>query len=173
VDAVLLKALSKKPEQRYENVAAFLAAMREACATPGAPGSEPETPAVGVHLQVDFAPELAETDEAAMAAGDLLDSATELLTEEGFTLPLQTANSLLAVRPAEVVPASLKALATQLYALGDTSLIPLRVSLCVHLAPVRLNDQQQAVGGPLMDFASWRPADVQAIHFTSAAAALG
>jgi len=91
-DGVVARCLAKSPGDRYASADALAAALRAAA---GAAGPETERRASAIHVAF-VAP--AEDDDALARQAEALEAGEEVLRESGFSTPLVTASSLLAVR---------------------------------------------------------------------------
>jgi len=141
-DAVVLRALEKRPADRQQSIGELLAELRAALA--GGPAIS-----VGMLVSADE-----ESDE-------LLDRAAERMRASGMTLALDMASAVLGVLPGDSEAERDRAvrLALELCQPG--------ISICLHAAAV---DRERPASGPLFQLASW-PAAERARVVVSAAAA--
>jgi len=158
VDAVIERALAKRPDDRHPSAAAFLDALR--AATGGGPaGAERAARAVAVHVAVAA---LRADDAALLAAAALEDEAERALAAEGFEVDLRAAGALLATRLLADAPEAERAerergvaIARELAArLGAAAAGVARVQVCVHAGAVRL-DGGRRIGGAIFRTAEW------------------
>lgn len=98
VDAVVLRCLQKRADQRFANVSELVAAFREAVGEGGPDSVERQSFAVGVYVEV-MASAGEEMDDAMFEdVIQVLDTVEQGLTAREFGFPLRTSNALLAVR---------------------------------------------------------------------------
>jgi serine/threonine-protein kinase len=179
VDAVVLRCLEKEAERRYQNTGAFLTALREAVASPGAAAPTGQLrQAVAVHAEVELA-ESSEDDEVVHAAlAEVLDLLEQQLRGTGFVLALQTGTALLGIRllePSGTLPPeqlerlheSLRQLRRDAETLNEE--LGARVQLCVHVGPVEVRGEGAALevlGGPVTDLSTWVMRVPGGLHLT-------
>ncbi|XXF75237.1 serine/threonine-protein kinase [Myxococcaceae bacterium GXIMD 01537] len=96
LEAVVLRCLAKRPEERYADVSTFLGALRAAVET-GAPGARPWVAGLYVDVRFPDAPE-EPSDEDLDARDAALESARDVLVTEGWGLALEGGNALLGCR---------------------------------------------------------------------------
>ncbi|MBN1207356.1 MAG: serine/threonine protein kinase [Myxococcaceae bacterium] len=168
VDAVVLRCLEKEADRRFPSAEAFLTALREAVAAPGAALPTGHTrQALAVHAEVELA-ETGRDDEVVHAAlAEVLDCLEQGMRAAGFVLALQAGTALLGVRLLEgsspLPPEQARHLHELLRELrGDTESLAAEVGahvhLCVHVAPVEVRGEGAALevlGGPVTDLATW------------------
>jgi serine/threonine-protein kinase len=168
VDAVVLRCLEKEADRRYQSTAAFLTALREAVAAPGAAAPKGHTrQALAVHAEVELA-EFSQDDEVVHAAlAEVLDLLEQQLRATGFVLALQTGTALLGIRLLEssgsLPPEQVQRLHESLRQLRrDAESLALEVGahvhLCVHVGPVEVRGEEAVVevlGGPVTDLSTW------------------
>jgi serine/threonine-protein kinase len=178
LDAVVLRCLEKRPEQRFQSVTGFLAALRAAVGKHGeAPEEEREiaAPAVGICLEIRMAGDDEDFDDAlGDDVGSILDLVGDSLVARGFTLALATGSGVLGVRQLVGEPAKRRRereealeLALALHAaLGRRATADARVhpNLCVHAADVlvRPGSRPEIRGGALIRTDQWAPQGVVA-----------
>ena len=185
LDAVVLKALEKRPEHRYESAPAFLNALELAMGRAPVPDlHEIAVQAAGIHLDVRVRCADHEVDDDVVAdLGCVLDLAEQQLCAAGFSIALATGNQILAVLPLPDPPAARRAaregaleLARSLHRAilarpgPDPRIHP---NLCFHVAEavVHAGERRSVVGGAIACVASWAPReDVDAVAITPAAA---
>jgi serine/threonine-protein kinase len=175
LDAVVARCLAKRPEDRYPSAAALAEAMRAAV---GLAGPETRRRASAIHLA--FA-DGAEDDEALAGQSAALEAAEAVLRDSGFTAPLVTATSLLALRlvpegpdagetdraPAPEVARRL--LEAALASAGDAA-----AGLVVWLHEGEaLVEGGEIVGGEVCRPEVWAPPAAPGVHDTASAAAAG
>jgi tRNA A-37 threonylcarbamoyl transferase component Bud32 len=179
VDAVVLRCLEKEAERRYPNTGAFLTALRDAVAAPGAQAPAGQLRhAVAVHAEVELA-ESSQDDELVHAAlAEVLDLLEQQLRASGFVLALQTGTALLGIRLLDasgtLPPDQLQLLHESLRLLrhdAETLAAELgaHVQLCAHVGPVEVRGEEAALevlGGPLTDLATWVVRVPSGLHLT-------
>ncbi len=181
LDAVVLRALEKRPEERFASVAELLAALRAAVGSEApAAAREWDAPAIAVHVAVGEGAEDPD-DEALAAQAVVLEAVEQALQSAGFSFPVATSSSVLAARllPADAAQsreqrAQALALAGGLPGLArrTSGQASLRVQVCVHadLARVRATPQGPAVvGGPICQTEAWVVASGGELHATASA----
>ena len=165
LDAVVLRALEKAPDRRFDSAGSFFAALSEAVGGPSAvvPHAS-ECFAVGIQVTL-FVEGEEEIGPAELAdAGVALDRVENTLREEGYVIALAAGPVLLAVRPAgedleaerRAALIAARALSRGLAERADASpRLRHRVRIHVDQARMRLSPVPELSGGPLADFASW------------------
>ena len=100
VDAVVLKCLEKRADNRFASAADLLAALASAIDGEEAGAEEQTRQAAGIFLALALAPtEDEELDEAAFEdMSCALDQAEQQLAELGYSFPLKTSTALLGIR---------------------------------------------------------------------------
>ena len=93
LDAVVVRCLAKRPEDRFPDVPTLLSALRAAARDDGGAAA-----GTGVAIYVE-APVEDDSVEAADRQGEVLDRLEAYLAAAGYALALQLAGALLAVRP--------------------------------------------------------------------------
>jgi serine/threonine-protein kinase len=159
VDAVVERALAKRPEDRIPTAAAFLEALRTAAgqARPG----ERAARAAAVHISVVPAPGLAEDAAIALAAAEA--DAERVLAEAGFQADVRAAGALLATRVLPEAGDAADAERARAVTLGRDLLARLaaaagpdaRVQVCVHVGEVKLGPGDRRSGGEVFRTTSW------------------
>jgi len=142
-DQVVLRALEKRPSDRYQGMEELVAALRAALA--GEPGD--------ARAQVGV---LVSGDEQ---ADHLLDRASELLRAAGMILALDVANAVLAVMPGDSEAERQRAIACAL------ELLEPGLSVSVHADRV-----EGELGGPLFQLVHWPRAGGDRVAVSAAAA---
>lgn len=173
IDAVVLRAMEKSPERRFDSAKSFLAALREAVGKASAPAAEGEIAPVvtaGVFVELTVSTDADELDDA--AADDMeraLDIAEHYLRSEGFCISLMTGCAIFGARPLPVEPEAkrndrraLIETARSLYRTlerrwGADSRV--RVAVAVHAEEARFRCAQgiEVVGGALTRVSRWAP----------------
>lgn len=160
VDAVVERALAKRPEDRFSSVAALLEALRAAAGLGGL-AEERTARASALHVALQPAGEL--DDAAAVALILLEEEAARRLAAAGWELDVRTSGMLLATRVLPPgTPASREARADAL-ALGRELHAALaaqaggacRVEVCLHAAEIRLGPSGRRAGGAIYRTAEW------------------
>jgi serine/threonine-protein kinase len=181
VDAVVLRCLEKEAERRFQDVASFRAALREAVF----PSAGEQVSATGrserafaLHAEVVLA-EGAEDDASYAAVAEVLDTLEQDLRAAGFVLAVQTGMALLGVRLIDDAPRqephALLETARQLHerARAHAAGTSVSVHTCVHVGQVdarRGPDGIDITGGPLADIAGWVVRDASGFGVTPSAA---
>lgn len=181
VDAVVLRALEKHPDRRFESVAAFQAALRQAIDAPAATAlTEPEVAqAIGLYAELRVSDQLDELDAALLLdLASMMDTAALVLADAGYTLALQTGGAILGARTA-TPDALAEALAQGLRVAGRLydSLAHrpdpdyrIRFNVCLHIDRVILKvapDGKSLLSGPLLQIGAWAPeSDMPALCVT-------
>jgi serine/threonine-protein kinase len=104
IDAVVLRCLEKRPENRFDSVKAFLRALRLAAgadeeSVDELPG-ETTARAAGIYVEVRVESERDDLDDAmADDFGRVLDLAEDVLVAHGFSVVMVSGNGILAARP--------------------------------------------------------------------------
>jgi eukaryotic-like serine/threonine-protein kinase len=185
LDAVVLRALEKLPEHRFDSASAFLNALELAAGRAPVPGLRDHVvQAAGIHLDVRVrCPDDEVDDDLVADLGRVLDLAEARLCAGGFWVASATGNQILAVLPLPE-PADLRreALACAITLAGaihraiversapDPRIHP---NLCVHVdeAVVHAGERRAVVGGAIACVSAWAPReDVASVAITAAAA---
>lgn len=160
VDAVVERALAKRPDDRFSSPAAFLEALRAAAGFAGR-AEERTTRAVAVHVAIVPAADLDE--ERAVRLALLEEDAAERLVAAALEVDVRAGGSLLATRllppgadaaravRAEVLAAAVALRGALAEAAGDAG----HVEVCVHAGEVRVVPGGRRTGGALFRTASW------------------
>jgi len=167
LDTVVLRCLEKRPDRRYQTVAALHGAFREAVGNAVEPRAQ-SSQAVAFYLEVSTGCDDEQIDDAVLDdLLDVLELAQQTLLAHGFVFPLYTSNALLAVRP--IAPGSdvdeerreALALAAELTdrlaarARAHVAVLP-ALSMTLGEALLQSSDAGcEIVGGALLDLASW------------------
>jgi len=186
VDAVVLRAMEKEQERRFQDIHQFLGALREAVSTAAPESHEPmeartaNAIAVYVELQLDDA---AHEDDAALArVADVLDRAERELLDASCLMPLQTGTAVLGVRILSVDPVKssaerreVLAVANVLHGYANSPEADARVQVlvCLHMdkAVVRSTSAGlEIIGGPIARTADWVVRDTGRLTLTAKAA---
>jgi serine/threonine-protein kinase len=179
VDAVVLRCLAKKRDERYASAAEAVAALRRAAS--GAVEGEPQRPSgrfralpgagVGVYLEAGLAVDEADADDALLDALDeLLVAARDELAAAGLTPAVDAASAVLAVAPLPPEPLAarearrraVEAALNLSYHLAEGRDPRLSVSLVLHSASLTtiMVEPPQFVAGDLLLIADWTPARI-------------
>lgn len=173
LDAIVLRCMAKRPEQRFDSVQSFLAALREALGRPSigpedAIDSLAKATAIYVGLHFEAEAEVLD-DELAADVGRALDIAEGQLREAGFALVLATGSSVLAARALPETTEAIRlerrwALSTSasVYRALDAlrsagSTITPVVITHVGSAVVRRRPHPEVIGGPVTQMTLWPP----------------
>ena len=185
LDAVVLRALEKRPEHRFESAAAFLNALELAAGRSPVPDlHDVVVQAVGIQLDVRVHCADDEVDDELVAdIGRVLDLAEPQLRAGGFSVVSATGNQILAVRPLPDQLAPRRAARDEAIALAGTihrAILErpgpdprIHPNLCIHVgeAVVNAGERCAIVGGAIACVASWAPReDVSSVAITPAAA---
>jgi len=186
VDAVVVRAMEKLPERRFQDTESFVAALREAVTpTPMSRPTEPAGRAIGIYVDVRV-PEDADSDEILDDVTAVLDAAEQAFREDGWQLVLQTGNVLLGAKLLAADPAQARAACAAGRAMAETlmqtlagrdSLQPqVHVNISAHVDQAAVKDganPKEIVGGDLTSVGTWAPSDdVTGLHLTPGFAAV-
>lgn len=169
LDAVVLRAMAKQPDQRFPSALSLWQALREAA---GAGEARPERayPAVAVHVEASLCAHGTVDEQLLEDLGDMLDEVADALRRAGLVIALETRSAVLGVAlaadgalagPCRQVLAVAREIAAMLekHAAADAAL---GFSACVHAGPVlarcaraRADVDADIVGGDLVDLQSW------------------
>ena len=161
IDAVIARALHKRPEARYRTVAEFLAAFRAAADRDAAAADTGEHPAVAIYVELEAAASAA-ADELIEASADAIAAMEGSLRAAGFEIALETANAILGARLLPDDPATAHYLRQQALALAqDLAARPtpspeLTAKVLLHVAPAQVQAGKIA-GGPIVRVSDWTP----------------
>jgi eukaryotic-like serine/threonine-protein kinase len=170
LDAVVLKAMEKGAERRFQSAGAFLAALRAAVegdrATNHASGEALR--AVAIYVEAQVSEPYREDDESFEEPPACIETAEQTLRAAGFSLPLQTGATVLAIRllSASQDKDSRKSaidLAKQLAIDLAVKHPKLDLKICVHAGDAHVHqnaDGIELVGGPLALISQWVPMEV-------------
>jgi serine/threonine-protein kinase len=166
LDAVVLRAMEKQPESRFETPAALLAALRESITAP-LECSRISLPALAVYVEARIDSEQMPSDATLDDLVTVLDIAETMLTGNRYRVPIETSTALLGITllPAHTptLPASGTELARHLYKRlerrsGASEAI--HINICCHLdhAVVDFTAAEPVIlGGPVLDVGTWAP----------------
>lgn len=180
VEAVVLRCLEKRPDQRFATVGSFLEALRAAVGESiDRDGPLRRQPAVALFVEARIAPGLDHDDALLEELGTLLDRTEQELEHAGYHLFLATGSAILGVRvlPQDPVQALAErragiALACSLAALASPPPARVQLAVLVHRDAADLRERDGAVevaGGPVVELESWLVADTSGLHLTPAA----
>ncbi len=187
VDAVVLRSMEKEPERRYQDVTAFLEALRHAVGA-ASDGKEKAnatwtTTSLAVYVEIALDDAAHEDDAALARVADILERAEGALKEAGFLLPLQTGTAVLGVRVASVDPERSARDRRQPWDVANLShghatgagadpRVRVQVGLHVDKAVVRRGASGlEILGGPIARTADWVVRDGNRVAMTPKAAA--
>jgi eukaryotic-like serine/threonine-protein kinase len=186
LDAVVLRALEKLPDHRFDSAFAFLDALELAAGRSPVPSlRDVVVHAAGIHLDVRVRCRDEDVDDALVAdLGRVLDLAEGLMRAGGFSVASATGNQILAVLPLpEAGAARAEArrgaidLARMIHrtivarAFPDPRIHP-NVGVHVDAAVVHLGERRSVVGGAIACVSAWAPRDdVDTVAITAAALA--
>jgi tRNA A-37 threonylcarbamoyl transferase component Bud32 len=170
IDAVVLRAMDKHPDRRFESAAAFQAALRLAAdaptAAPAAPGA---SQAIGIYVEVRVPDQHGELDQAVLSdLARMLDLAALVLGDAGFQLVLQTGTAILGARTSspdalgETLAQGLRVTDQLFDALANRRDpdVRIRFNVCVHADRVSMQvapDGKALLAGPLVQIGTWVP----------------
>ncbi len=185
LDAVVLRALEKLPEHRFDGASALLDALQLAAGrVPGPARRDIAVQAAGIHLDLRVHCRDEEVDDDLVAdLGRVLDLAEEQLRKGGFSVASATGNQILAVLPFPDQAAARRAAQRGALALADAlhrAILArpapdprIHPNLCIHVdeAVMNVGESHAIVGGALAHVADWAPReDVDAVVITPQAA---
>jgi serine/threonine-protein kinase len=165
LEAVVLRCLAKRPEERYADVPSFLAALRAALAPTESGAVQPWV--AGIYVDVRFPESWEEpTDDELDARDAALDAARAALEGAGWALILESGNALLACHalPSEepLRPPALgefQALAEAILSRAREQAENAEVRVYVHATPGELTRDAQGrprvSGGELLQLERW------------------
>jgi serine/threonine-protein kinase len=169
-DAVVLRAMDKHPDRRFESVAAFQAALRLAVDAPAAAPAEPEvSQAIGIYVELRVPDQDDELDQAMLSdLASMLDLTALELERAGFTLALQTGVAILGARTSP--PGALGENLARGLQVADRLFDALarrpepdariRFNVCLHVDRVSLQvapGGKPHLAGPLLQIGTWAP----------------
>jgi serine/threonine-protein kinase len=180
LDAPILRALAKEPEDRQPTASAFvteLAAATVEAQTIAAPRPEGARvrPAVAVHAEVRVEPAAREEPDEALLAEleELLPIVSARLAEVGLWVATETGRHLLMVAEA---PADAEGAAAQRQRVIEAAVAAhrhisgrprrdarLMLGIAVHVGALLVNEDGTLLGGGLFDPASWVPATTEGV----------
>jgi eukaryotic-like serine/threonine-protein kinase len=166
MDAVILRALEKRPERRFQSVAELLSAFRRAVTQAADVPADIPSHAIGVYFEIVHGDEEID-DEMFEDISIVLEIVEQELCNAAFLIPVRSSTSLLGIRllPDEGAAAyerdDAASLVSEIKAQIDGRAEPhpaihVQVSLSVGEVLCRPADQaQEIVGGPLLKVRSW------------------
>jgi serine/threonine-protein kinase len=170
IDAVVLKAMDKDPDRRFESVAAFQAALRRAIDAPAArPAETRASRAIGIYVELRMPDQHASWDDRLLSdLGDIMDLAARQLDEAGFSLALQTATAILGTRtssPDELGKRLSHGLRVAGHLFESLTTRPradprIRFNVCLHVDQVSVRvatNGAELLAGPLVQTGAWAP----------------
>lgn len=160
VDAVVERALAKRPQDRFRSVDAFLEALR-AGAGLGGPAVERSARATVLHVSLTPAGELDEA--AAVALVVVEEEAARHLAEAGWEVDVRTGGMLLATRLLPPEPSAARTARAAALDLGRRLRADLaaaagdacRVDVCLHAGEIRVGPADRRAGGAVYRTAEW------------------
>ena len=160
VDALVERALAKRPEDRFSSASAFLEALRAAAGL-GGRGEERMARAAAVHVSLTPPGELDEA--AAVALVVIEEEAARRLAEAGWEVDVRTGGMLLATRLLPPAPAAAREARAAALDLGLRLRAELaaaageacRVDVCLHAGEIRVGPADRRVGGAVYRTAEW------------------
>jgi serine/threonine protein kinase len=184
VDAIVLRAMQKKPQDRFPSVIAFLDALKSAVAA-GSQAAAPLSRAVGILIDIRTS-EGGESSDTAMAdVLTCLDIVEPALIENGYSMVLQTGSALLGVKalppndPAldlllrtEAITLALRLHQDVLARQDADPGVHVNVSVHATTATVKASGNTVEVeGGPIVEIGKWAPSvDVTEVYVSADAA---
>jgi serine/threonine-protein kinase len=159
VDAVIERALAKRPEDRLPSAGALLDALREAVEQ--APAEDRPVRAMALHLAIVPAGPL--EDERALALAEVEEEAARLVAAAGFELDVAAPGALLATRVLPEAPGPAGEERARAVAFGRDLRGRLaraagpdaRVQVCLHAGEIRVDAAGRRTGGALFRTAQW------------------
>jgi len=169
IDAVIMKAMEKQRDRRFQDPDAFIAALRAAVA-PGSSESEQATGrAMAIYVDVRV-PEDADSDAILDDASAVLDAAESALRDDGWQVLLQTGNTLLGAKvlPTGAADATAACGAGQVtaeqlvdvLAYRESATAEVAVNVSIHVDQAILNGaakDSEIVGGAVTSVSAWAP----------------
>jgi len=182
LDRVVQRAMEKQRKDRFPSVAAFTAALREACGVEAELRADDDAiPACAIYVELRPRDEQVEIDEPLLEEMSMaLDAAEQSLRDSGYSIALHTSSAVLAIRPiAEgtdlaAPPAELefaRNLRQQIEAARGTDR-RLHVNVAVRrdralFAASEGDAWAEVTGGPMLTIESWVPeTNVDTVEFT-------
>ncbi|HEX2658830.1 MAG TPA: serine/threonine-protein kinase [Polyangia bacterium] len=170
LDAVIMKAMEKQRDRRFQDPEAFIAALRAAIAPGASTGTEQgKGRAMAIYVDVRV-PEDADSDEILDDVSAVLDTAESMLRDDGWQVLLQTGNTLLGAKvlPDDAAYAAATCAAGQVTAEGlvealaarDTATAEVKVNVSIHVDDAILKGaghDSEIVGGALTSVSGWAP----------------
>ena len=183
LDAVILKAMEKQPDRRYQSVKAFFEALQQAVGVGKADGqSGVEGDALGLYVEIRITDEaVADSDEVLDDVSSVLDTVEQHLRLDGWIIAMQTGNAILGVKPIEGPVAEARETGIDFgqtlfaeLAGRDTAQPAVHVNVALHLdrALVRAPGEETAevLGGDLVAISRWVPeGEVEGLYVTARA----
>lgn len=171
VDAIVVKAMQKKPQDRFPTAIAFLDALKNAVSS--SVQAAPQARAVGILVDIRTADNGEASDTAMADVLACLDIVEPGLIEAGYAMVLQTGSALLGVKALPPGDAALdilmradaislaERLHQELLARPDPDpLVHVNVSVHATNATVKKSGNQFEVeGGPIVEIGNWAPSD--------------
>ncbi|ABC81592.1 serine/threonine-protein kinase [Anaeromyxobacter dehalogenans] len=160
VDAVVERALAKRPDERFGSAPAFLEALRSAA---GLAGQAEEHAARAAVLHVSLAPARGLEPGDVLALLELEDAAAGRLATAGWEIDVRAGGTLLATRVLPASPEAARAARADAAELGaglSESLARAagarcRVEVCLHAGEIRLGPGERRAGGAVYRIAEW------------------
>jgi serine/threonine-protein kinase len=173
LDALVLRALEKLPEHRFDGAPALLHALQRAVGrAPAAGHRDVAVEAAGIHLDLRVHCPDDEVDDALVEdLGRVLDLTEEQLRKGGFSIASATGNQILGVLPFPGPADARRAARLGALALADAihrAILArpgadprIHPNVCVHVdeAVVHAGDGPAIVGGAIAHVAAWAPSE--------------
>jgi serine/threonine-protein kinase len=181
IDAIVLRAMDRFKDRRYQTVASFLTDLRRAVLGEAAAAADASGMTIGAYVEIRTTVE--EEDDALLdELTNVLDLCEAALHDGGFALPLQTSNALLGVKALPAAAEEQRAACEQvrqsandlLEQIANRDFIDPRVFVTISLhvdngVCQMTNEGLEVKGGPILQTENWAPPqEAQGLYLSSA-----